>query len=73
MNTVNFFDLFKRGANPCEQSLALKQAAPDRRAAPHANPDVVRPVPPGAAPALRAAHARRARPTISFMISFGPA
>jgi predicted TIM-barrel fold metal-dependent hydrolase len=30
MHSVDFFDLFKRGANPWEQSLALKQAAPDR-------------------------------------------
>lgn len=30
MHSVNFFDLFKRGANPWEQSLALKAAAPDR-------------------------------------------
>ena len=30
MHTVDFFNLFKRGANPWEQTLALKAAAPDR-------------------------------------------
>jgi predicted TIM-barrel fold metal-dependent hydrolase len=30
MHSVNFFDLFERGANPWPQSLALKAAAPDR-------------------------------------------
>lgn len=30
MHAVNFFNLFKRGANPWEQCLAVKRAAPER-------------------------------------------
>ena len=30
LHAVNFFDLFKRGANPWPQCLAIKRAAPDR-------------------------------------------